>query len=212
MKSVLFVGLLLGCAASVETAPITYQVNQTVGTGTVTGTIETDGTIGTITACAPQGSSGGVYYRPYCYATPNPENILAWDLVFDVPGVVTLEDQAVLNDPRSVAETVGTGLTATSTELLFDVSQPTASLTFASEKGQSPDPWWCLGDCGLGIYNESLHQPGAFASETGVIVLGTVAGPVSASVPDPIPEPATLLLFGSALVVLARERFRRRKG
>ncbi len=47
--TVALTAMLVGVGAnSASATPITYNVNQTIGGGSVTGTIQTDGTIGTI--------------------------------------------------------------------------------------------------------------------------------------------------------------------
>jgi hypothetical protein len=48
-RAVVLLPLLIGAASICGASPITYSVNQTVGAGSVSGFIETDGTIGTLT-------------------------------------------------------------------------------------------------------------------------------------------------------------------
>ncbi len=50
----------------------------------------------------------------------------------------------------------------------------------------------------------SLPTDGNFTSESGIFLSG-------ASIPDPVPEPATMLLFGTGLVGLIGSRFRKKK-
>ena len=47
-RSILASLLVLGCSLSAFAAPITYNVNHTIGTGSIVGSIETDGTLGVL--------------------------------------------------------------------------------------------------------------------------------------------------------------------
>src|SRR4051812_3798064 len=75
-------GVMSGSA--VQAAPITYDVNQTIGVGSVIGTLETDGTIGAL----------------------NAGNFLAWDLTLNGDGA-----SYHITDADSVAYVVGNDAT-----------------------------------------------------------------------------------------------------
>src|SRR5436309_15106863 len=98
MKSLLCV---LACVSVCSAGPIVYTVNQTVGLGSVTGTITTDGNLGTL---------GGV-------------DISAFNLnISDGNGTIQLVN------PQSGATTFGSGLSATLTGLFFNYSLNAAFL------------------------------------------------------------------------------------
>ena len=104
----------------------TYTVQRTVDVGTVTGTIETDGTLGTLFAA----------------------NILDWDLVVD-DGVGSFRLVGPLSGGNSqVAVGFAPGLSATATELLFDFSGAGFNfLVFQAPTlgaGTGTTGYWCL--------------------------------------------------------------------
>jgi hypothetical protein len=81
-------------------ATITYDVNRTIGAGSVTGFVETDGTIGVLSA----------------------SNILDWNLVLNEGTNPTFDILGPLSGSNSVVGVVGADLSATATQLLFNFS------------------------------------------------------------------------------------------
>src|SRR5581483_1130915 len=97
-------------------APITYNVNQTIGLGGVTGTIQTDGTIGTL-------ATG---------------NFTAWDLTLNGDGAtyhITNADSVVL--------VVGTSATATATDISFNYSGGSGDFLLFQQGLFSGTHYWC---------------------------------------------------------------------
>src|SRR5579872_264622 len=95
--------LMLTCALAAPSWATLYNVNDTVGAGSVTGTIQTDGDIGTLTTA----------------------DIINWDLhlsdgtsTFDLVGPPSASDAAAV---------IGTSFTATASGLFFDFSTATGS-------------------------------------------------------------------------------------
>jgi hypothetical protein len=172
--------MLLGagvCAAS----PITYNVNVTVGGGSVTGTVQTDGTIGTI------GSA----------------NITAWNLNLNGLGA-----SYNITDANSVVLITGGDVSATATDLLFNFSGSAGDFLLFQQGLFSGTHYYCaattLGTCfqGASVTPQSYLDPSfQNAALTGSQIIGTVA---------PIPEPASLALFGAGLLGLGLMRRRRR--
>jgi hypothetical protein len=149
--------------------------------GTVTGTITTDGTIGTLLSSS---------------------NILDWDLSLD-DGTTAW---GLLGPPttNSTFRVGGSDFSATATQLLFNYSgtdhgfivfEQTADLAF-----------WCASPeaCEIGTPGESLFTGNAdqYTSLTGTQVIASVAG-------SSVPEPPALGLLSLGLVAMTRLAVRR---
>ena len=94
------VALLLMAGCSIAAAdPIFYSIDRTVGAGSVTGYIKTDGTIGVLTAAS----------------------ILDWNLLLD-DGTQTFALLGPQSGSNSQVGELGGGFSATATELIFDYS------------------------------------------------------------------------------------------
>ncbi len=95
-------------------------MNQTVGAGGVTGSIETDGTIGVL------GSS----------------NILTWNLLLN-DGTSTFDFLGPLSGANSAIEIEGADLSATATQLLFSFSGSDGGIALfqAPSPGSGVDYW-----------------------------------------------------------------------
>jgi hypothetical protein len=161
--------------------PITYQVNQTgIGfdKGSVTGTIETDGTTGVLAA----------------------SNIINWNLQATCVGFVSCSaDNFGLTGGatgNSAISMTGSGLTATATDLIFDFS---SGAIFEIVDGSNA---WALGLTSGGLVFEEILPTGTAGNaspETGTQVIGQVAA---------APEPSTYVLaLTGGLVLLLRKRF-----
>ncbi len=126
---------------------ITYNVNLTFGSGSAVGTITTDGTIGVLT----------------------PSNIVNWNLTLNdgtKTGVLTPSNTTVS----------GSGLSATSTNLLFDYSTWGTQFGFSSSAGVLclTDYTNCFpGGTGLGTWSVGGDNLYSFASASGVQPIAT---------------------------------------
>jgi hypothetical protein len=186
--------LLIGAAASSQqskAAGITYNVDLTVGAGSVTGDIVTDGTIGDI----------------------NSAYILDWNLLLNSDST-TFDLLGPLSGSNSFVGSSGVNLSATATQLLFNFSGGSDYLAFQSGSGAYGGTVLCfaadlscvLAGSGSGeslvINNDSSTVQ--FTDLSGTQVVGTVAGFPSPS----IPEPSTLALLGTGLLGLMSSRRR----
>lgn len=173
--------LLLGPGLAAA-SPITYTLDQTVGSGSVTGTITTDGTLGTLTA----------------------SNISAWDLNLAGPGA-----SLNLTNSNSALEFVGADLSATATDLFFNFSAADNGYLLTQETGyhHSGYHYYCdsagTGTCYAGISDVPGYYKDASAqydsTPTGTQVIATA-----------VPEPAALALLALPLTALAFLRRRPR--
>lgn len=174
--------MLLGVSVCSAT-PITYDVNQTIGLGSVTGTIKTDGTTGVL----------GV------------GNIIGWNLELNGVGaslnLTNLNSSVFLNS---------IDVTATALDLFFNFDAVNDGYLLFQVSFGSGTQYYCdaatLQDfvCahGASVVPQTIFDPSAqFVPQTGNQIIG-VAGS------SPVPEPATLSLLGLGLAGLGVARRR----
>lgn len=172
-------------------ADITYTINDTVGAGTVTGTITTDGFLGTLAT----------------------SDIIDWNLVLTNGFGTTLD----LTRPSAIApiegvEVMGASLTASSTNLSFDFDGAGFFLIQQNGLGNG-GTYFCDGGSGQATclaggesdFPNGLDAPNQqFAARSGDISLGTAT-----SLGSTVPEPSSVFLLSAALLgiwLLARKR------
>ena len=115
----LLVTFFLMCCTTTASASIIYDVNRTIGAGTVVGFIETDGTLGAL-------GSGA---------------ITDWSLTLTAPNLSGGSPDLITFATQSQTNLSGAGTTATLTELIFDFS---VAGSFFLLQGSSPTNYWCL--------------------------------------------------------------------
>jgi PEP-CTERM motif len=173
--------MLLGavvCSAS----PITYDVNRTIGIGSVTGFIETDGTTGVLGA----------------------GDFVDWSLLLN-DGTNTYNLYGPLSGSNSSVYVQGSDVTASATQLLFNFSG-TDNGYFLFQYGVGiHDGYHYYCDAtfsGICLAGETVapayYTQGQTASRSGNVVIGTVASTV--------PEPGTYSLMLTGLGLLMRKR------
>jgi hypothetical protein len=168
------------CAATANAALITYDVDRTIGDGSVTGFIETDGTLG-----------NGL----------SPNIMKDWSLTLIVPDLVDpgVEFTATIDPGNSNLIFGSSVINATETELSFDFGL--AGNDYMLFSGGTTELFWCMetsaGGCNGPDSSEHIGVNGvAFYSvpHTGEIVFATATV---------VPVPAAAWLFGSGLIGLA---------
>lgn len=185
----------------VSAANITYNVNQTIGAGGVTGDIVTDGTIGNL----------------------NPgSDIVGWNLLLNEgpDGSFVLSSSSGNSTFQNQAAGIGGYFSATPTQLLFDFSNGAGSY-FQGEAGgltispQNPQFVWCLqaaanvcvtGDAGeaISVYGLSPSGDTQFAPMSGTQVIATAGG-------SGVPEPSTLVLLSAGIALLGFRKLKNKQ-
>jgi hypothetical protein len=176
--------LVLLAAAAANATPVFYDVNLTIGAGAVTGFMETDGTIGTLT----------------------PSNFLDWSLKI-TDGVDTPD---TLTGANSAITILGTAQSATSSTILFNFSTPPNSYFFF-ERSSGPADFVCFGPGGAGGFQATCAN-GIAGNVESLSLNGTnlSTGALSGSQAIATPEPAAVILIGSGLLAFAFLRQRSR--
>ena len=166
--------LLVGVVAA---SPITYSVNRTIAAGSVTGTIQTDGTIGVLTAA----------------------NVIDWNLTLN-DGTNTFVLTGPASGNNSHVFITGSDVTATAANLSFNFSGVDSGYFLFQVSFGSGLHYYCdaasAGVCSAGerVVPQTLATS-QLTTPSGTVVIGTAAGvPTSATVPT---------LSGWSLIVLA---------
>jgi hypothetical protein len=162
-------------------AATVYNVNRTIGAGSVTGTIETDGTTGLLSAA----------------------NITDWNLLLN-DSTATFNLFGPLSGNNSSAFVAGNDFTATTTELLFDFSGADHGLLLFQQGLFSGNHYYCDGTAGNSacfvgetVTAISVSSHFELANPSGSQVIGTAQGT------SPVPEPAPMILLAPVLLGFA---------
>lgn len=183
LRWVLCLGAMLSGVGVCSAAPIVYNIGQTIGSGSVTGTITTDGAFGVLATA----------------------DITGWNLLLTGVGATF-----GLTGANSVALVSGVDLTATATQLLFNFGGADNGYLLFQVNLFSGSQYYCdatsAGVCfqGASVVPQSIFDSSAqHVPVNGNVVIATAPGPV-----NPVPEPSTyaLMLASLAAVGLASRR------
>jgi hypothetical protein len=160
---------------------ITYNVNQTEGIFAVSGTVTTDGAIGTL------GNT----------------DIVAWDLTLNSFPAILLDTN------NSTAEVIGSALTATATELTFDFTFGGTSNSGLIFHDPSYVSWWDVVSQPPYAGYEAIAEFNGLSTEQYTYTAGTQVV-ASGGVSTPEPSTSGLMLSGVGLLglmMVMRKRF-----
>ena len=189
-----FRNLILTCIvaislANVCTADQIYNVNQTIGSGSVTGTITTDGNTGVLHA----------------------SDITDWNLVLNGVGAVF-----TLTQPTSTVVVGGNQLTATATDLYFNFSATDNSYLLFQQNLFSGQTYYADGAYpgfaggGSPVYQGASVVPIVYYDPSSQYM--SVSGnQIIATAGNAVPEPSTFALAGLGGLGLAIGAYRRRR-
>ena len=169
-------------APTVARADITYAVDETVGAGSATGFITTDGTIGILDTA----------------------DILNWNLTLNDGTNPPVDLEGPASGNNSLVFLIGSDLTATPSQLIFAFGTADGGRLQFYVSGGPIICYSTIVDCTgtpVGISLDTLTPDTNFVY-TAVSDTEGIAGPV------PAPEPTTLILLpaGIALLLLTRKR------
>jgi PEP-CTERM motif len=215
--------LVFGAVSLCRAAPITYNVDQTIGAGSVTGTVETDGTIGILNA------NNFVDFNLLLNDGTNTFDGTSGTGGTFIPKFIPNASEVAFGG-QTVILILGSDLSATATQLLFNFSGSDVGLAlFEFALGEGTD-FWCVdtsfvaGSCSSGGLGDTpsgetfdvgiatpagvivQQAPGQFTAVSGTQVIATVT---PATVPNSTPEPSTLALLGGGLALIVFRKSKR---
>ena len=187
--------IFLFTLASIASANITYNVNRTVGDGSVSGIIVTDGALGTLSSA----------------------NVVDWQLTLNSPnlagGPTTFFQMSNPSGNNPFYPISGSAVSASATDLFFDFGSASQSyLVFYSQNSAATsDNWWCLVSGGfncIGEPNPSETIGYGATSNVAETEFRGQAGNVSIASVSAVPEPETyaMMLAGLGLLGFAARR------
>jgi len=178
--------ILLAAPLSAVAGDITYDVEQAVGTGSVVGTITTDGTIGVLSSA----------------------DVVAWDLTLRAPNL-SGGTQVLTQSNGTFSDTGGFG--ATASRLVFNYGG-TSGQYFIFQGGSDSD-YWCGADIG-GISCNGETDPAETIGYSKVggrnAQVLSEAGVGLKSIASAVPAPTTVAMLSCGLLALGLVTMRKR--
>jgi hypothetical protein len=197
-RGILLAASLIASTFTAQANMSVYTVNDTVGAGTVTGTITTDGTFGTL----------------------HTADIIGWDLVLQNGFGTTLDlTGPSVTAPIEAVDVVGSDLTASAQALSFNFSATDGGFFLIQQNGLfNGGTYYCAaalsqanclpgGESDFPGVLDSANQQ--FASRSGTLTIGSAG-----NVGSPVPEPALLVplsILMLVLIFLGQKRMGRRR-
>ncbi len=177
IKTVSLIALALA-GTSASAATITYTVNQTINLGNVSGTIQTNGTLGNL----------------------DQSDVIGFDLLVGGPGV-SIE----LTQANSVIVTEGSNFSATAHDLSFNYSGPSGFLLFQFGSFGTGKKYYCNASVSGTCFQGASAIPDQFDSVSTQVEQRSGTQIIGSSI---VPEPASwaLMLGGFGLVGAALRR------
>ena len=171
--------------SSFSHAGLIYDVDLNIGGGEVTGTIETDGSLGAL-------ASG---------------NIIDWNL-----SLTDLSGTFLLNGATNSAVLIsGSAFTSTLSDLSFNFNAGSGFVLFQNPSIGSGTNYWCIDNGGCANINVPgmTVRVGSSSGDVGALyqgntIIGSIAGVES------IPEPTSLAMFALGMIGLASRRFNKK--
>lgn len=173
-------------AATGASANIVYTVDQTIGSGSVTGTITTDGAAGVLAV----------------------SDILAWDLTLQGVGA-----SYHLTSASAIAEkhVVGNDLTATSTDIFFNFSGTNGDQFLLQDGPETGQTYWC-NSVGLTSCFPGKSDVPVFFSDSSSQFDMTASGNQIIATAGTVPELSTWTLMLVGFVGLGLAGYRASRG
>lgn len=167
IRGVIAAVLLFG-AVSVAQANIIYNLNRVIGAGTVTGFLETDGTIGAL----------------------NAGNIVNWSVTIFAPNI----NGGAPTTGTTGSPSLFFGLSATATDILFDFGSSDITIVW----NNAFTDWWCLAGSIAGCFVPNAetigYDDGIFGHAQAVSYRGVQS--IANAVPEPGSLALVLLAAG----------------
>jgi PEP-CTERM motif len=187
-----FSGLVLGTALTVlgaasASANIVYTVSQSIGLGSVTGTITTDGATGVLSV----------------------SDILAWDLTLNGVGA---SFNLTSISPIAQKHVIGNDLIASPTDIYFNFSGTTGDQFLLQNGGDDGQEYWCNSVGNTSCYPGKSDVPVFYTDSSSQFDMIASGNQIIATSAGAVPEPSTwaMMLFGFVSLGLAGYRASRK--